>query len=189
MSESLKISHYLAVSGLILAAGFAAGFILSIYDPMFGESLVNLFEEMIANQIMSAEPPLLALQLFLNNLEACVIIFIGGAFFGFISVAILMLNGVIIGAVLEVIQKEAGYLAIIAAILPHGIFELPAVIASGALGLMMGRAVKNELAGTSDASFEALRLGRYFVKYIIPFIAIAAIIEAFITPAILQLVT
>ena len=74
---------------------------------MFGESLVNLFEEMIANQIMSAEPPLLALQLFLNNLEACVIIFIGGAFFGFISVAILMLNGVIIGAVLEVMHKEA----------------------------------------------------------------------------------
>ena len=63
------------------------------------------------------------------------------------------------------------------------------MIASGALGLMMGRAVKNELAGTFDASFEALRLGGYFVKYIIPFIAIAAIIEAFITPAILQLVT
>jgi len=76
-----------------------------------------------------------------------------------------------------------------AAIVPHGIFELPAVIASGALGLMMGRAVKNELSGISDASYEAWRLGGYFVKYIIPFVAIAAVIEAFITPAVLQMVT
>jgi len=189
MSETFKISHYLAISGIILIAGFAAGFVLSYFDPAFGEALGNLFQEMVAGQIMGDDPPMLALQLFLNNLEACVVIFIGGAFFGFISVAILMLNGVIIGAVLEVVRKEAGYIALFAAIVPHGIFELPAVIASGALGLMMGRAVKNELSGISDASFEAWRLGGYFVKYIIPFVAIAAVIEAFITPAVLQLVT
>ncbi len=189
MSDTLKISHYLAISGIILIAGFVAGFALSAAEPAFGESLVTLFQEMVAGQIMGDDPPMLALQLFLNNLEACVVIFIGGAFFGFVSVAILMLNGVIIGAVLEVVRKEAGYIAVIAAIVPHGIFELPAVIASGALGLMMGRAVKNELSGVSDASFEAWNLGRYFVKYIIPFVAIAAIIEAFITPAVLQLVT
>lgn len=189
MSETLKISHYMTLSGMILIVGFAAGFVLSAFDPSFGISLVTMFEEMVAGQIMKGEPPMLTLQLFLNNLEACVIIFIGGSFFGFISVAVLMLNGIIIGAVLEVMQKEAGLIAIIAAIVPHGIFELPAVIASGALGLMMGRAVKYEMTGTFDASFEGLRLGRYFVKYIIPFVAIAAIIEAFITPAILQLVT
>ncbi len=189
MSEKLKISHYLIISGIILVAGFTVGFAVSAVDPAFGESLTNLFEEMIAGQIMDDAPPILALQLFLNNLEACVVIFIGGAFFGFISVAILMLNGVIIGAVIEVVRKEAGDLALLAAIVPHGIFELPAVIASGALGLMMGRAVKNELMGISDASFEAWQLGGYFVKYIIPFVAIAAVIEAFITPAVLQMVT
>ncbi|MGV8110207.1 stage II sporulation protein M [Methanospirillum sp.] len=189
MSETLKISHYLAISGIILIAGFAVGFGLSITEPAFGETLLTLFQEMIAGQIMGDDPPMLALQLFLNNLEACVVIFIGGAFFGFLSVFILMMNGVIIGAVLEIVRKEAGYIALIAAIVPHGIFELPAVIASGALGLMLGRAVKNELAGGSEASIEAWSLGGYFLKYIIPFVAIAAIIEAFITPAVLQMVT
>jgi len=189
MSEPMKTSHYLIISGFILIAGVAMGFLLSSAEPAFGEEIMTLFEEMIADQIMDDDPPVLALQLFLNNLEACVVIFIGGALFGLISIAILGFNGIIIGAVLEIVRKESGALVLLAAIIPHGIFELPAVIASGALGLMLGRAVKNEFSGGPDAASEALRLGRIFIRYIIPFVAIAACIEAFITPAVLQLVT
>ena len=154
MSE-LRIAHYLIISGLILIGGFGVGFALSTAEPSFGENLLTLFEEMIAGQIMDDDPPMLALQLFLNNLEACVVIFIGGAFFGIISIMIIGFNGIIIGAVLEIVSKESGALVLLAAILPHGIFELPAVIASGALGLMLGRAVKDELSGGPDAASRA----------------------------------
>lgn len=187
MSE-FRITHYLIISALILITGFGIGFVLSAAEPEFGEGLIKLFEDMIAGQIMNEDPPMLALQLFLNNLEACIVIFIGGAFMGIISVMILGFNGIIIGAVLEIVRKESSDIVLLASIVPHGIFELPAVIASGALGLMLGRAVKNEMAGGSDAAPEAWNLGRIFVRYIIPFIAIAAVIEAFITPAVLQMV-
>jgi stage II sporulation protein M len=76
----------------------------------------------------------------------------------------------------------------LAAIVPHGIFELPAVLVSASLGLMLGRAVMLELTGKGDASAQALILGRLFVRYVVPFVAFAACIEAFITPAVLQLV-
>jgi stage II sporulation protein M len=185
----LKITHYLIFSTLILVAGFGIGFALSAVEPEFGQTLLTLFEDMLAGQIMDDAPPVLALQLFLNNLEACVVIFIGGALMGIISVMILGFNGIIIGAILEIVRKESGDLALLAAIIPHGIFELPAVIVSGALGLMLGRAVKNEFAGGPEASIEAWNLGRLFIRYIIPFVAIAAVIEAFITPAVLQLMT
>lgn len=188
MSE-LRVTHYLIISGFILIAGFGAGFALSAAEPAFGESLLKLFEDMIAGQIMDDNPPMLALQLFLNNLEACVVIFVGGALMGIISVMIIGFNGIIIGAVLEIVRKESGDLVLLAAIVPHGIFELPAVIASGALGLMLGRAVRNEFTGGSEAASEAWILGKHFVRYIIPFVAIAAVVEAFITPAVLQLVT
>lgn len=187
--SDLRISHYLIISGFILIAGFGAGFALSTADPAFGESLLTMFEEMIAGQIMDDDPPILALLLFLNNLEACVVIFIGGAFLGILSIMIIGFNGVIIGAVLEIMRKESSDLVLLAAIVPHGIFELPAVVASGALGLMLGRAVKNEWTGGPDAAAEAWNLGKTFVRYIIPFVALAAVIEAFITPAVLQLVT
>lgn len=61
MSETLKISHYLIISGIILIAGFGAGFALSVAEPEFGESLLKLFEEMVASQIMDNDPPMLAL--------------------------------------------------------------------------------------------------------------------------------
>ena len=188
MSE-LRITHYLIISGFILVAGFGIGFALSATEPAIGESLLQLFENMIAGEIMDDTPPMLALLLFLNNLEACIVIFIGGALLGVISVMILGFNGIIIGAILEIVRKESNDLVLLASIIPHGIFELPAVIASGALGLMLGRAVQEDISGGKAAAEEAWNLGRIFVRYIIPFVAIAAVIEAFITPAVLQLVT
>lgn len=187
--EPIRIGYYLGFSAFLLAFGCVAGYILAAMEPAFGESLLTLFQEMVAAEIMDNEPPMLALQLFLNNLQACVIIFIGGALLGVISVAILGFNGIIIGAILQILQKESGAIVLLAAIVPHGLFELPAVIASGALGLMLGRAVRDEFAGTRDAAMEASRLGWIFVWYIIPFVAVAACIEAFITPVVLLMVT
>ncbi|MDD1723695.1 MAG: stage II sporulation protein M [Methanospirillum sp.] len=189
MSESVKISRYLVISAIILVGGLILGFIISKSDPSFGERLLVLFEEMVGNDIIDDEPWMMAVQLFLNNLEACAIIFIGGALLGIVPVLILGLNGLIIGGILEVVRKDAGDIAVLASIIPHGIFEIPAVITSGALGLMLGDAVWQDLSGNGFASGEATRLGGIFIRYIIPFVAIAACIEAFITPAVLQLVT
>jgi len=189
MFEIKKIQWYLIYSALILFVGFACGFLLSVTDPAFGESLLKIFQDMIANEIIGDTPPIMTLTLFLNNLEACLVIFIGGALFGIIPVAILFFNGVVIGAILEIARKTTGELVMLASVVPHGIFEIPAVIASGALGLMLGRAVTDEFGGKGDAAESAYQYGRIFVRYIIPFVAIAAIIEGFITPAILQMVT
>ncbi|PKL60634.1 MAG: stage II sporulation protein M [Methanomicrobiales archaeon HGW-Methanomicrobiales-4] len=180
--------RYFGISVLIFIIGSAGGYFTSLADPAFGQSLVTLFQDMITNEIMSNEPPLLAIQLFLNNLEACVLLFIGGATFGIITLFVLSFNGIIIGGILEVVGAKTGGLVMIAAIVPHGIFELPAVLVSASLGLMLGRAVMLELLGKGDASAQALVLGRLFVRYVIPFIAFAACIEAFITPAVLHLV-
>jgi stage II sporulation protein M len=173
---------------LIFIIGCAGGYLSSQADPAFGESLVTLFQEMITKEIMSDEAPLLAIQLFLNNLEACVLLFLGGATFGVVTLLVLSFNGIIIGGIVEVVGAKTGSLVMLAAIIPHGIFELPAVLVSSALGLMLGRAVMMDLTGQGDASEEARILGNLFLRYVVSFIAIAACIEAFITPAILQLV-
>lgn len=180
--------RYLGISVLIFIIGCVGGFLSSQSDPSFGESLVKLFKEMIANDIMSDAPPFLAVQLFLNNLESCVLLFLGGAIFGVITLFVLSFNGIIIGGILEVVRGKTDIIVMLASIVPHGIFELPAVLVSSTLGLMLGRAVMLELAGQRDASAQAYVLGRLFIQYVVPFIAIAACIEAFITPAVLGMV-
>jgi len=177
--------RYLGISVLVFVIGCTGGFLSSQADPAFGESLVKLFKEMITNDIMTDAPPLLALQLFLNNLESCVMLFLGGAIFGVVTLLVLSFNGLIIGGILEVVRGKTDIVVMFASIIPHGIFELPAVMVSSTLGLMLGRAVMLELAGQGDASGKAFVLGGLFVRYVVPFIAIAACIEAFITPAVL----
>ncbi len=177
--------RYLGISVLVFVVGCTGGFMSSQANPEFGESLVNLFKEMITNDIMSDAPPLLALQLFLNNLESCVMLFLGGAILGVVTLLVLSFNGLIIGGILEVVRGKTDIVVMLASIIPHGIFELPAVLVSSTLGLMLGRAVMLELVGQGDASGKAIVLGGLFVRYVVPFIAIAACIEAFITPAVL----
>ena len=79
-------------------------------------------------------------------------------------------------------------LYVAAALIPHGIFEIPAFITASALGLMLGQALLLELQGRGNAARRASELGSVFLRVVVPLLAIAAVVEAFITPAIIPLV-
>ena len=99
-------------------------------------------------------------------------------------------NGLVIGAIIETVRGEKGIGFILAGILPHGVLEIPAVLVSAGLGLLLAEALGRELfRGDGDAAAEALGHGRRFVRYVVPFVALAAAVEAFITPHIIQLLS
>jgi hypothetical protein len=75
-----------------------------------------------------------------------------------------------------------------AAILPHGIFEIPGFIVAGALGILLAQSLVNEYYGHGDAAVEVKKLSGTFVSLVLPLIMTAAVVEAFITPQIIQLV-
>ena len=94
-------------------------------------------------------------QLFANNLEACILLFLGGASFGILTVLILSLNGIVIGAITEIISHGHSAIFIAAAILPHGIFEIPAFILAAALGFLMAQSLIAEWYGAADTAADA----------------------------------
>ena len=75
-------------------------------------------------------------------------------------------------------------------ILPHGIFELPALILSCALGLLICRTGTEKLRKRSDVFFlrRVLDCNRVFLSFVAPLLLVAALVEAYITPALLKLV-
>ena len=75
-----------------------------------------------------------------------------------------------------------------AAILPHGIFEIPAFIIAGALGILLAQSLNEEWYGSGDAAVDARRYVRIFLLYVLPLVAVAAYVEAFITPVVIHLV-
>ncbi len=173
---------------LLLLVSVAFGAWSTMADPTVGEEILSLLKDSIMGEILDSSSVMMAVTLFLNNLQACLLMFLGGASFGLLTVFIISTNGLIIGSVLEMVRQEHSLMYVAAAIVPHGVFEIPAFLISGALGLMLARALWNEWGSGEAASGRALTFGRTFVLAVVPLVAIAAIVEAFITPEILRLI-
>jgi stage II sporulation protein M len=173
---------------IFFAAAIAIGVAAVARDPGIGTEAAALFAEQVVGDLLSDPPAVLAGKLFLNNLVACLLLFLGGASLGVVTLLILSVNGLLIGAIMELVRQQQGMLFIAAALVPHGIFEIPAFLIAGGLGLLLGRALIAEWHGTADAAAEARPLALLFLRAVVPLLAVAAVVEAFITPAILGMI-
>jgi stage II sporulation protein M len=179
---------YALFTVLVFAGSVAAGVAVTAENPGVGDQMLEMFRDAILGEILDSTPAVLAVKLFLNNLQACVVMFLGGASFGLLTAAIIVANGVVIGSVVELVRQQQGLLYIAAALIPHGIFEISAFVISGTLGFLLARNLWQEWKGAGDAAASALALGRIFLLVVLPLVAVAAFTEAFITPEIIRLV-
>jgi stage II sporulation protein M len=187
MSDS-PLANALIITLLLFMTTMCVGWIGSAQNPAVGQDLMKLFEKEVAGQMSGGNPVDMCLKLFANNLEACIFLFLGGASFGILTIFIMSLNGIVIGAIMELVSKDHSALFVAAAILPHGVFEIPAFIISGALGIMLAQSLIAEWYGDGDTAHEATHYARIFILYVLPLVAIAASVEAFITPVVIHLV-
>lgn len=122
-----------------------------------------------------------ALVLFLKNTTAVLVAIAFARRTRGISIILLLgLNALIIGSVLKALYAgghEALWLA--GGVLTHGIFEFTAIFLGAAYGLKILLASDEQL---SQISRQVYLLG---LKYLLPLLVVAAIVEAFITPLVL----
>ncbi|HVP95170.1 MAG TPA: stage II sporulation protein M [Methanoregulaceae archaeon] len=187
MSEK-GVLKSIIIASVIFFACLVLGILLTMKDPSIGQNVLTLFKDSVMEGITGDPPIVLCAKIFLNNLQACLLLFLGGASFGVVSLFILSTNGLIIGSIIEVVREKQGIYLILAAIVPHGIFEIPSFILSGALGFLLAKVLLDEWNGKGDAASSAAQYGRFFVVCILPLILLAAVVEAFITPQIINLV-
>ena len=147
LSERSLLGTTTTVTILLFIISMIVGWIGTVHNPAIGNELLSLFQKEIAGQITIQNPVDMCLKIFANNLEACILLFLGGATFGILTLVILSLNGIVIGAVTEIISKGHSALFIAAAIVPHGIFEVPAFIIASALGFCMAQSLIAEWYG------------------------------------------
>jgi stage II sporulation protein M len=187
MSNS-PLTNAIIITLLLFFTTVTVGWVGSANNPQVGEDLLKLFEKEVAGQIDGDNPLDMFAKLFANNLEACILLFLGGASFGILTIFIMSLNGIVIGAVMEIVSKDHTPLFVAAALVPHGIFEIPAFIVSGALGVLLAQALIAEWYGTGDSAEAAYAYARLFLIFVLPLVLIAAGVEAFITPVVIHLV-
>ncbi|MCK9580170.1 MAG: stage II sporulation protein M [Methanoregula sp.] len=187
MSNS-ALTNAIIITLLLFFTTLTVGWVGSSQNPEVGDSLMSLFEKEVAGQIDGTNPYDMVIKLFANNLEACLLLFLGGASFGILTIFIMSINGIVIGAIMEIVSKEHSALFVAAALIPHGIFEIPAFILSGALGILLAQSLIAEWYGRGDTAGAAQAFARLFLMFVLPLITAAACVEAFITPIVIQLV-
>jgi uncharacterized membrane protein SpoIIM required for sporulation/ABC-type transport system involved in multi-copper enzyme maturation permease subunit len=129
--------------------------------------------------------------LFFNNARAVVAIFLAGLVsFSVLGVLVYIFNIGLLGGLFALLQLLGIQpLPILAAgILPHGIFEIPALTLGSAAMLYFGVALVTPQTGKSlgEVVIELLAdWAKIYIGIVIPLLAIAAVIEAYITPVLL----
>jgi len=115
--------------------------------------------------------------IFLNNLQASFMAMMLGIFFGLFPLIVAILNGYLLGFVAREAVMVDG-IFVMWKILPHGIFELPAVLFSIGIGLRIGWSVVGGGWSARNKVKSNFREGlRFFVFVVFPLLVVAGIIE------------
>lgn len=112
------------------------------------------------------------LKIFINNTLVSFMTIVLGILIGLFPLMTIIQNGYILGFVARTATRAEG-LGILWRLLPHGIFELPAIFIAIGLGLKLGEKV---LKRDKPIKFLGQAL-KVFVLIIIPLLVVAAVIE------------
>ena len=139
--------------------------------------------------IMSLNPLLIMLAIFLKNFVACAMSVLLGLGFGLVPLLVLTSNGFMIGVVSYSIIHKQGVLYLLAGIAPHGIIELPTILLGISLGFRLGYLLVLTILGEEvDLAGETRIAVHLLVRWFLPLLLLAAAIETFITPFAISVV-
>ncbi len=119
-----------------------------------------------------------------NNIQVTFLAFAYGALLGLGTLYVMVLNGASIGSVLALTYRAGYGHELVTFMAGHGVIELTCIFIAGGAGLLFGTA----LLFPGDLSrFDNLRLrGREAIQLVVgcvPLLAVAGLIEGFISPA------
>jgi uncharacterized membrane protein SpoIIM required for sporulation/ABC-type transport system involved in multi-copper enzyme maturation permease subunit len=191
--KPLAVLFILAVLGGGIAYYWAVGNMQGYLDAAKPDQMEELQKRLIRiGDISDVSQDLTAQALFIHNIQATLLIGFFGLFsFGVLGVILYLINTTVIGLLLGVFNLM-GYAPIplaVVGILPHGIFEIPALLLSCAVILQSGLVLVTPQAGRTvgEVMLESIAdWARIIIGLVIPLLAIAALVESNVTPYLLM---
>jgi len=164
---------------------FWFSFILFFGVSLFGFFYPHLFEEQIIKLISEIIGQTEGLGVFglisfiiNNNIKSSFIGIVFGIFLGLVPLGIIVINGYVLGFVANK-SVASGGLLVLWRLLPHGIFEIPAVLISVALGLKLGMFLFIYRGENKWKEFWRWLAGSFkvFLLIVVPLLVFAGLIE------------
>ena len=170
ITESKKFIFSIIVVFFVFAL---IGFLFPVPEFLYNEILEFIREILEATENLSQNE--LIWFIISNNVQSSFLGVLFGFIYGIFPLIIAIANGYVLGFVSSMSVESAG-IASLGKIIPHGIFELPAIFISLGLGLKFGTFAfqKNKAKSFKNYLINSLRI---FFLVIIPLLIIAGIIE------------
>lgn len=180
----------LALAALLFAAGLAGGAAAVTLDPQAAGLLVPepvraavAAGEMWTGELLTAAPGVAGAALLRNNVSAAALAFGLGLTAGVGTALLLLLNGLLLGAVLAHVAAHGMAGDLLAFVAAHGPLELSAFVIAGQAGLVLAAALVDPgEAPRREALQSAGREAGRLLAVVIPALTLAAVIEAGISP-------
>ncbi len=160
-----------AVIGIFIAGGLIGFLQADNFKPYFDEIIGGIIDKTEGLDFLQ-----MFWFIFSNNITSSLMALFFGVFFGFFPIFNALFNGALLGYVYSQASLVAGY-GVIWRLLPHGVFELPAIFISLGLGVYVGAGMfgKDKIATTLSRLKKSFRV---FLTLVFLLLAIAALVES-----------
>jgi uncharacterized membrane protein SpoIIM required for sporulation len=179
----------LAVAVIALALPCVLAAIWALHDPAAALGLVpGVFKGAAHPHVRhiplgAATQAVLASSIFTNNIRVSFLAFAGGLTLGFGTIALLVYNGALLGALAGITIQAGNFSVFVRYVAPHGMLELSCIAVSGAAGLRLAWAVIDPGNLPRWVSLRgAARPSVLLVLGTAPWLVIAGLTEGFVTP-------
>ncbi|SEW27259.1 stage II sporulation protein M [Natrinema salifodinae] len=173
------------------ASLFALGIVAGVALLLAGYDLLEIIAELLDESLfpdLEADGLDLARLLLVNNTQAFAVSILGALTLGVLTAWAMVFNGIIVGNVGAAIGTSVGFDYIFVGLIPHGIFELPSLFIAAGVGFRLLHRLGQRIRGTRGAAITKPYLYRtallVFAAWLL--LAVAALVEAFVTPALLE---
>ncbi|HEX8974422.1 MAG TPA: stage II sporulation protein M [Patescibacteria group bacterium] len=173
------------VAAIFFVGSIFFGYLLALADPT---NVFRLVEQTLSgfSFVKHLNSFLIFAFIFLNNAIKGLIVMIAGTVFGIVPLLFIFINGQLVGLVIGSAYFLGNPWSTVLGLIPHGIFEVPAIIMSSGYGVWLGYRFYRFLRfGENFAAYFSFALRKY-MRVIVPLLFVAALIETFITPYILK---
>lgn len=184
---------------IIICISFFAVFILTHFmikmllsnNPYYANRIVLLLQELMGNIVADKGSRIMAVSLFFNNARAVfIMIALGIIPFLFLPTIAWFYNAILIGVVTGLTSNLGmSNMFLTAGLLPHGIFEFPAMFLGAVLGYYLCIELTKKTIGKSKKLLSTIFMDvlKCYVLVILPLLVVAAVVEAYITPFVMSL--
>ncbi len=181
----IRFRKWLVISSVVFCLSIIVGALLPF--EISAEAIAPLGELGIDLESLSA--PVIFIIILINNIVAVLFSFVMSPLLCIIPVLSLLINGVVIGMVSSMVLDHQSFGFLIAGLLPHGIFEIPALILGLSAALSFGSVVTLSIfkKPLRDEIMPSLYSNLKYLVVAIGLLIPAAFVEAFITPLFMDI--